>query len=134
MRNVLLFSALGYIAYKVWIKTRINYNIIGVKLSPALIVFDILNPTNDSLTFNSFIGDILYNGQRIAILNYFNKDTVPGNNHKSINIPIMGDVFGFASIIQNIIQQGAKSIVIDIQGTMNLNGINVPVFSQYKII
>lgn len=133
MKDLLIFGAVGLVLYHLWNRSNFNYNIVGIKLAPLRIVFDIYNPTNSPITFNSILADVLYNGNRIGILNNFGNTTIPANSHATVDIQVGGDVVGFIGFLNNIIAQGLKNIIIQIQGTINVGGISLPINKDYKL-
>lgn len=131
-KKILLLGAAAIGVYYLWGKTKVNYNLVGFKFNPFRITFDILNPTNTPVKFNSIVADIIYNGNRIGLLNDFTPGTVPANSHTKVDFQVAADGLGVASVLSDI-SKNIDKISIQIIGTMKLNGVLLPINLIYNI-
>lgn len=123
IKNLLKFGIIGAALYFLFRASRQNFNIIGLKLSgsPALIV-EVFNPTPLPIKLNSIIGDLYFQGQRLAVLNDFSGLSIPANSKQSFNFSISPDPLGLASFAAYVIKNGGQAFakpVVEIKGSAN---------------
>lgn len=133
MKKLLFAGAALFGLYWIYTKTRLNFKIVGLKFTPnPVLTLQGYNPTSLPAQFSSLVADVMYKGTRIGIINQFKNTTIPPDAAAPIALPIDIEGIGFISIAQEVIKNGwsaLKGAYIEINGTINVNGIPAP-FSQ----
>lgn len=107
----------------------------GVRISKGKLVFNlqIVNPTDQTLSFNSIAGEVSYNGKPVSVLKYFGKLDVKPNSEVVLPISLSLNAAGVLStIITALTSSPAKDKLINIDATINAGGINYPFNEEFK--
>lgn len=90
------------------------------------ITLGILNPTNQKATIKSLIGSLSWNDRDFANVSSFRTTEVLANSETKLLIEAKPDLLGAASVIADLIKKGLKGGVVNFKGTINVNGVNIP--------
>lgn len=110
---------------------NLNYKIRSINLNPisnAAIIFEVINPSNQQLSFDSITADISLDDNAVATVNYQKHTTIDANT--SIDIPLkfkINPVDVASMLISKGISKSLNIKKIDITGTINGEGINLPI-------
>jgi hypothetical protein len=107
-----------------------KFAIKGVKLSGTNIILSIgvQNPTNISLSFNSFVGELIAKGNAIANITGFTQTTIKPNAETVIPITCKLSGLGVLSLARQLLQKGGlKKLGATLVGTANINGQAMPI-------
>lgn len=136
-----IFGLLGigaliyYFSRKITSSAKILVNITGLDLNlknPAVKV-EIINPTNASFKFKSFLGNVVVNGNDAGTIDY-RKDTLIGaNSRQIISFPIRLKLLGAGSLLFDLIKGKLKTgLDLNINGTLNAEGFIIDVNENYQ--
>lgn len=120
-----------------WQRSRLNFRFVGFKLNPKpSITIQLLNPAQVPALLQSIVLDVYLKGASIGTITNFNQVTIPSNGAINISLDINLNSFGLVALANTIITEGSnvtKNIAIDIIGTINVDGISLPVNENYKL-
>lgn len=118
-------------------RSRLNFRFVGFKLNPKpSITIQWLNPAQVPALLQSIVLDVYLKGSSIGTITNFNQLTIPSNNQATISLDISLNSFGLVALANTIITEGSnivKNVSIDIIGTINVDGISLPVNEKYNI-
>lgn len=130
----LIFGVAGYYAWKYFSKgvagRLLNVKVRRLNLFPlksANLEVDIVNPTNSSINFDSITLDLSVNNYPISTLNYQKNTTISGNSVTTIKLPIVINPLESGQFVFNLLSSKGKIKNIRIDGTINGEGIVIPV-------
>lgn len=109
---------------------NLNVKIRTLKLNPissAAVVVEIINPTNFAISFDSITTDCSIDGNAISTLNYQKNTSVPANSTININLPIQINPLESAMFLATLIKNKFKVKTISLTGTINGEGLNIPI-------
>lgn len=115
----------GYVATKV-----LNIKVRGLKLNPisqAGVIVDIVNPSDQSLSFNSMSFDAIIDGYSVGSLNYLKAGTINANASTSITLPIQINPLESATFLAYLVSNKFKVKTISLKGTVNGEGFAIPI-------
>ena len=120
-----------------WQRSRLNFRFVGFKLNPKpSITIQLLNPAQVPALLQSIVLDVYLKGASIGTITNFTQVTIPSNNAINISLDINLNSFGLVALANTIITEGSnitKNVAIDIIGTINVDGISLPVNENYKL-
>jgi LEA14-like dessication related protein len=124
----------GYYAWK-YFKKGVAGKLLNVKirrlnlfpLKSANLEVDIINPTNSSINFDSITLDLSVNDFPISTLNYQKNTTISGNGVTTIKMPIVINPLESGQFVFNLLSNKGKVKNIKVSGTINGEGIVIPV-------
>lgn len=137
MKKILPYGILvlaGYYAWK-YFKKGVAGKLLNVKirrlnlfpLKSANLEVDIINPTNSSINFDSITLDLSVNDFPISTLNYQKNTTISGNGVTTIKMPIVINPLESGQFVFNLLSNKGKVKNIKVSGTINGEGIVIPV-------
>ena len=129
-----ILALAGYFAWK-YFKKGIAGKLLNVKirrlnlfpLKSANLEVDIINPTNSSINFDSITLDLSVNDYPISTLNYQKNTTISANGLTSIKMPIVINPLESGQFVFNLLTNKGKVKNIKVNGTINGEGIVIPV-------
>jgi LEA14-like dessication related protein len=125
------------IAFYLFQRSRFNFRFVGFKVNPKpSITIQLLNPSQVPALLQSIVLDVYLKGASIGTITNFNQLTIPSNGAANISLDISLNSFGLVALATTIIKDGAnvtKNVAIDIIGTVNVDGISLPVNEKYQI-
>ena len=131
--KVILGAALAYGAFRFIRKGKtaktLNIKLRSLKLRPiskAAIVLEVVNPTNEPLSVNSIVADVLVNDFALSTVNYQQAATIPANGSKTFELRIKINPLESAAFLANLLT--SKNLgVVTLRGTVSGEGITVPI-------
>lgn len=101
--------------------------------SPLLsLTFSIYNPTNDSLVLNAIAGNVFLNNRFVG--NFINQQAVTVPPKSFINYTVQSRVSILNIVTEGIsIFQNPKPVTIFFDGTVNAEGLNLPIKESITI-
>jgi hypothetical protein len=128
---ILILAAAGlFFGRKFFTSGRIQISIIGLDLRQRAIKIELINPTNTSLQVSAFVASLTLAGQNFATLDYRQALTITATDRKVVLIPIRLNPINGAKLLAQILYgsgAGLKGSQIDIDGTINSEGLSIPV-------
>lgn len=142
MKKLLLFGGIGLIAYlyfskknfinsTIWNFEGLNFNL---KRKKILVKLSVLNPTGQSVTIKSIVGNLILNSNIIATIESFIQQKIEPNNKTFITLDLVPAGVGIFSqakvIIQALLEKKkikGKKLSAIFQGSANVEGVTVPI-------
>jgi hypothetical protein len=129
-----ILALAGYFAWK-YFKKGVASKLLNVKirrlnlfpLKSANLEVDIINPTNSSINFDSITLDLSVNDFPISTLNYQKNTTISGNGVTTIKMPIVINPLESGQFVFNLLSNKGKVKTIKVNGTINGEGILIPI-------
>ena len=109
--------------------SKVDFN---TKDKTFVVFVRLINPSNASITVQSIVGDVFWNGTTAATLDFRNKTVIGINEEKSIQIPIKMNLT-LISLVTDLLTKKIKDViqgVFEIKGVVNAEGLIVPF--EYK--
>lgn len=129
-----ILALAGYFAWKYFRKgvagKLLNVKVRRLNLFPlksANLEVDIINPTNSSINFDSITLDLSVNDYPISTLNYQKNTTISANGVTTIKMPIVINPLESGQFVFSLLSTKGKVRNIKIDGTINGEGIVIPV-------
>lgn len=91
------------------------------------------NTSNATLSLYSMAGNVYANGYLIGNVSSFRQMAIPGNSQRSIIVDIRFMLLGIVNDIITAFSTKNFSQAFSIEGTVNADGIAVPIKLDYKI-
>jgi hypothetical protein len=139
MKNAFWFvlggGLLWYLTRKAVAGKKLLFNIIGFDVSAKRqgVQAELINPTNTPITFSSFVGSIILNGNSAGTIDYRNTIVIPANGRQVIFVPIRLSLVGAGGLFLDLIQGKLKGkLRMDIVGTINAEGFLIDVAEFYE--
>lgn len=140
----LLLGGLGYFLYTRLSKATqsIDVAIKGISLNlkaanvfsvPVNVTMTISNGSLVSAKFNSFTGDLLYNGNVIGRINYLNPIILNPTSAQDITIPVNISTTAAGRQLIDILLSGVKNINLGVKGNLVSAAGVFPVNSSYQL-
>jgi hypothetical protein len=110
------------------VATKARFILRGVSFSGLNLVAKIavLNPTNSSINFVSFVGDVMLGDKIVATATGFNPVTIgPASSHE-ISLTFIPNSFGIVEVITDALNKNTPT-KLTITGWANMNNFTVPV-------
>lgn len=138
-KNILGILGIGGLIYyftrKVSSSSKILVNITGINLdlkNPSVKV-EIINPTNASFNFRSFLGNIVVNGNDAGTIDYRQETKIGANSRQVLNFPVRLKLLGAGGLLIDIIKGKVKSkLSINVNGVLNAEGFIIDVNENYE--
>jgi hypothetical protein len=114
---------------------RLLFNIIGFDISAKKqgVQVELINPTNTPITFSSFVGSIIVNGNNAGTIDYRSTIVIPQNGRQVIFVPIRLSLVGAGGLVLDLIRGKLKQkLRMDIVGTINAEGFLIDVAEVYE--
>lgn len=112
-------------------------NITGFSLSgiSPVITADLIiqNTNNISFTVYSVAASVTSNGTLIGNVSNFTPITIPGNSQTTIPLTLVLQPIAIVNNILGIITGGVGNTEIKVSGSLNANGMQVPIELPYKV-
>lgn len=92
------------------------------------------NPTNNNITLNSVVGNLLLNNNTIASVESFTKTNIIANGKTNIKLDLIPSAIGILMSIKEFITNKAKTkqkINAKFLGSANMEGIIIPLDLQF---
>jgi LEA14-like dessication related protein len=129
-----ILAVAGYFAWR-YFRKGIAGRLLNVKvrklnlfpLKSANLEIDVINPTNSSINFDSITLDLSVNGYPISTLNYQKNTTISANGVTTIKLPIVINPLESGQFVFNLLTTKGKIKTIQVKGTINGEGIVIPV-------
>lgn len=100
----------------------------GTITQPKIIVMlGVDNPTNQTITIKSIVGNVFVEGDLLAIVNSFGDQKIAANSSSTINVTAKPTAIGVFKTLKRLITQPIPGTKIEFDGTANVDGINVPI-------
>jgi hypothetical protein len=108
-----------------------KFTIKGIKLqgiNKVVINVGVLNPTGTTVTFNSFVGELITKGNAIASVTGFQKTEITANSESIVPITFTLSGVGVLSLAKKLLTKGGlKTLQASLIGTANISGTALPV-------
>ena len=91
------------------------------------------NTSNVAITIYSMAGNVSANDTLVGNLSDFTPVTINPNSEGSIPIKIRFQLLGIVSDIMNAFNTGIRSQTLNVEGSANGNGVQIPVKLTYKL-
>mgnify|MGYP001608090947 FL=1 len=100
------------------------------------IYIGVQNPTGGTFTVQSAVGKVYANENYLGDLSSFTLTTVKPNQQTFFVASLRMSLIGLAQEVYNAISQGLSTVSFNLKfnGTVNVNGVPVPIALGYKII
>lgn len=128
-------------AIKTSVVNRVNFIIDAVRtsfegLNPVLSIdIKAQNPTNETFTVKSLIGNVSVNGQFAGNVSSFTEAIIAANSESNLNLKVRLGIGTLSEQLVNLIMGRLPGqVVIRVQGTANVDTLLFPVDLSYKII
>lgn len=112
--------------------SNVDYN----QKNKTFVVFvRIINPGNTSITINSIVADVRWNGTTAGTLDFRQITTIGANEEKTLQIPVRLNL-ELLTLLSDILNKKIKDIVkgtFELFGTVNAGGLIVPLTYSKKI-
>ena len=103
----------------------------GKLFSPKIVVtIGIQNPSNQTATIKSIVAKMLWNGAEFANLTTFQTLKILPNSETPLSITAEPSVLGLYDTIKSLIKGGLKNGKLEINGTANIDNLQVPLTIQ----
>lgn len=110
-----------------------GFNVSGGLLKPKFnLKFGLQNPTNETATLNSLVGEVIANGKIIANVSSFMPTKINANQESIINIVAEPAGIAIATTVINFIKTKNK-LNIQFTGSANINNITYPLEQSLSI-
>lgn len=130
-------AVLGIGALLYWFNEKravknIRVSLRGVKWtgSQLVLILQVINPSNISLTVQSVLGDLFYNGNQVATIVNFKPQGVAAGQFSNIEVAMQLSPMALLNIIPIIRQakeNGYKNINLAFDGQVRANNIVIPI-------
>ena len=139
---LLLFGGIGLLWYLNTSRSaaNLNYypgNVTGMSfsgISPvATVELIVQNTSNVDFTINSISGNAYTDSTLIGNVSDFSPQVIPANSQRAIPLTITLFSIGIIDQIISAFQNGFTQKKIDITGTVNANGFQVPLQLSYNV-
>jgi len=100
---------------------------VGLKGLNVVVKIGILNPSNLSMKFNSFVGGLLVQGKEIAKAKSFKPVTIKPAAETDIEITFVPSGIGVLTALRTIFQKKLGNMEMILKGAANFNGSTLPV-------
>lgn len=105
----------------------------GSVIQPNIIItIGVQNVTGSEANLRSIVGSLRYQGKVFADFSNFNQVTIARNSETLVNVTATPNILGVIDIVKNVILNKQSGAVIDLQGTANVNSVNVPFTSSFQ--
>mgnify|MGYP006269420727 CR=1 FL=1 len=98
----------------------------GFNVPDTFAIFRLVNPTNTSITLNSFQADLFINDKYFGNMQNLNTTIIPANSEVNYSIKIEISVISTAMAFINLFRSG-KKVKISYKGTINSAGLVIPI-------
>jgi hypothetical protein len=92
------------------------------------------NPTNNNITLNSVVGNLIVNNNTIASIESFSKTTIIANGKTNIKLDLIPSAIGILMSIKEFVTNKARTkqkINAKFIGSANMEGIIIPLDLQF---
>jgi LEA14-like dessication related protein len=105
---------------------------VEMKKKAIIITLGVNNPTSQSLTINSIVGNLLLSGKTVASIETFNKTNVIPNAKTLIDLTVKPSLAGLAQTVLAMAKktQKAADLKLKFVGNGNVDGIAIPINTQ----
>ena len=106
-------------------------------ITPVLDIYiGVQNPTGGTFTIQSAVGKVYANENYLGDLSSFTLTTVKPNQQTFFVASLRMSLVGLAQEVYNAISQGLSTVTFNLKfnGTVNVNGVPVPIALMYRII
>jgi len=144
--NPLIVAPIAYLLFKggstLYNASRLNFYVAKIvpRLSGITPILDIYigvqNPTGGTFTIQSAVGKVYANDNYLGDLSSFTLTTVKPNQQIFFVASLRMSLVGLAQEVYNAISEGLSTVsfTLKFNGTVNVNGVPVPVALMYRII
>jgi hypothetical protein len=115
-----------------------NFSFEGLKFDwkkkKVEIVLSCSNPTNNNITLNSVVGNLIVNNNTIASIESFSKTTIIANGKTNIKLDLIPSAIGILMSIKEFVTNKARTkqkINAKFIGSANMEGIIIPLDLQF---
>lgn len=101
-----------------------------LKKKKILVKLGILNPTGQTATINSVVGNLSVNGSPIATVENFEKMNISATGKSFLNLKLSPSVAGIWTVLKNFVKakfKGTGKSTAIFTGTANVNGVSIPI-------
>jgi LEA14-like dessication related protein len=106
-------------------------------ITPVLDIYiGVQNPTGGTFTIQSAVGKVYANENFLGDLSSFTLTTVKPNQQTFFVASLRMSLIGLAQEVYNAISEGLSTVTFNLKfnGTVNVNGVPVPIALFYRII
>lgn len=105
---------------------------LNVKDKKASVEVRIVNPTKQSITINSFVGDFIWNGDAIGTLKFLKDQVISGQSETKLLIPVQLNPIALISFFATLFtkDKGALEGTYQVKGVLSAENLLFPV--DYK--
>jgi len=94
---------------------------------------DILNPTRNELTVDTFFGGLYVGDEKVGSIEYNKPIVLKKSQRTEVRIPIIPTGLGLGKVIAKIIKGDTKNLTFRVVGVARALGINNPVNEEIKL-
>lgn len=134
----------AYILYNVFSKAQAAKNLKvyfqGVNLVKSsgaipniLANFKLINPSNGSLSVRSIAGDFYLNGRMIATFSQLENFNIPANSESRYQLKVTPQGIPAVLSLIDLIRTKARNVTVQFEGTINTNGVNLPISQKMQL-
>lgn len=144
--NPIILAPIAYLLFKggstLYNASRLNFYVAKIVprlqgITPVLDIYiGVQNPTGGTFTVQSAVGKVYANDNFLGDLSSFTLTTVKPNQQTMFIASLRMSLVGLAQEIYNAISQGISTVSFNLKftGTVNVNGVPVPIALGYRII
>ena len=133
--KLLAYLGLGYYAYRFFAKGFVASKILNIKvrnlnlrpINKASIVVELINPSSQTLRWDSMSFDVSIDDFAIGSLNYLKSGVISANSSTTINLPIQINPVESLTFVAYLAKQNFKVKTISLKGSVNGEGFVIPV-------
>lgn len=121
--------------------TRMTFRLVGVSVGGSLLSPELdlqilaQNATDTAVNIQSMTGDVFVNGSKVANLSSFQAFRLQANSETPFSVKARLNLAGSLTQILSILDGvGGTQAVVTIKGTINADGVVVPIDITYKLI
>ena len=105
---------------------------VQIQKKAIIITLGVNNPTSQSLTINSIVGNLLLSGRTVASIETFNKTNVMPNAKTLLDLTVKPSLVGMAQIAIALAKKTEKAADLKLKfvGAGNVDGIAIPINTQ----
>jgi len=118
------------------VQQAVNVTVTSIDInSPTSLTanLNIFNPTRSSINIDSINADVIFNGVPIGKLQYINKTPIAALANTVWKVPVILSLGAEITVAEQIINQGATTGVINVQGLVYIGGVGMPFQQTTKL-
>ena len=106
----------------------------GTVTSPKIVVhMAALNPSNQSATINSIVGELYVNKKFLGNVTSFTSQKILPKASSDVSFTIKPSLLSALPIIKSIVTNKQKGYTFEFKGNANVDGIVIPIETSYSL-